>query len=123
MESNVKQTDERDSPWQFWWQCQWKEWFIGKWNWRNFTVINLSFERSTYAGRCYECEWGLIGIVGGFSWREPASTSVWLAEMDQIMAEARDNPDSLVEIKFAECDKCHGTGTMMLREDEESPDA
>ena len=29
---------------------QWSEWFVGKWNWRNFTFIELSYEDESNMG-------------------------------------------------------------------------
>jgi len=46
------------------WQ-DWKEWFKGNWNWRNFTFIKLEFESCNYGEevwRRYELRFGLLGF-------------------------------------------------------------
>lgn len=114
MPTSLKPVDERPGPWSFWWQCQWKEWFRGGFNWKNFTFVNFSLEHGTYKGRYYEWSFGLLGFIGEISWHEPASKSVWLAEMDQIVAECRDHPEELLKLEFRDCEACKGSGTIMV---------
>lgn len=77
--------------WDFNFYCQWGELFrFRRMNWINFDFIKLTVEVGGYKGRYLEVEAAILGLGVCFEWHDPTSRSVFMAEMDQRMAEARD---------------------------------
>lgn len=51
---------ERD-PWLLEFRCDWPEWFVGKYNWKNFTLIEISWEHDIILGGA-EVTLALLGL-------------------------------------------------------------
>lgn len=72
------------------WSQNWREIFGKNFNWKNFTFINASIEWGCYKGTYFELELGLLGFNVSVEAYDPLSRSVFAADMDQKIAEAKD---------------------------------
>lgn len=68
----------------------WREVFGKNYNWKNFTVIACEFEWGGYKGEYGEVVLGLLGLNVRIEAYDPLSRSVFAADMDQKIAEAKD---------------------------------
>jgi hypothetical protein len=91
----------------FW--CDWPEWFVGKWNWRNFTFIVFEIETSNLL---YEHELEIrVGLIGfnvriDLRWgNSTAELNSMIATRDQIQAELEDPNVEVIE--SLRCIHCH----------------
>ena len=51
------------------WQQEWLEWFSNNYNWKNFTVIHLGYERLHYKEKWRnELMLGLFGLHVALEW-------------------------------------------------------
>lgn len=74
---------------QWQWIWEWPDLWRRRLNWRNFTPIGIALEWGTYKGRYFEITCVLMGV--GFVYTKYGRSHVaWLAEMDQRVAEAKD---------------------------------
>lgn len=86
----ISKIPDANKSWHFTWICQWPEWFGGCYNWRNFDVIRCDFEFSTYKGKTVEVNLSLLGLCLHIEWTDRLERAVFMAEMDQLKAEAVD---------------------------------
>jgi hypothetical protein len=75
-----------------WWQ-QWGEWFTRGWNWKNFTLINVSFEGGAYKGGYGELTLGLLGLNCQIEIYDQADRAQKLAPVMDRLLEWRSRED------------------------------
>lgn len=79
--------------WTFYWQ--WPELFkFRKWNWINFDFCHIMLEAGTYKGTYFEFTFVILGIGFYVEVCDKTTRSVFLAEMDQRIAEAKEQIDA-----------------------------
>ena len=88
---NIKRINEGPSQWSMSWINLWPNPFdLRRYNWINFEVIRLGFEWGKIEGIYLEVTLIVMGLGINIDWHDRTSRSVFLADMDQRVAEAKD---------------------------------
>lgn len=78
-------------PFQIRGWCNWRELLPrGDWNWRNFNLVGIGVEVGTYKGRYVEINVEVLNTGFTVEWFDRNTRAVFLADMDQRMAEAKE---------------------------------
>jgi hypothetical protein len=97
MATSVRKLHDANKKVHIDWSCQWPEWFKRDYNWRNFTIIELSIEAGSLTGSYLEIEIGLLGVGCCIQVIDTLERALFIAEMEQHIHAIRDSRQDQVE--------------------------